>query len=170
MMRRLALASALFVAVGSAAPSMAVAGTAASNLQISASVTNSCTISAAALNFGTYNLTTASALLVTGTVTTNCTSGASAVITLSQGNNPLPGSLDTAPSRRLTNAVTGDSINYILYQNSGKTTIWGNSTNTGVNVLGTGTEQSASVYGVIPTGQSVPAGFYTDTVVATVTY
>jgi spore coat protein U-like protein len=169
MMRRLALASALFVAVGSAAPSMAVAGTASSNIQISSSVANSCTISAAALNFGSYNQTTAS--LVTGTVTTNCTSGASATITLNQGNNPVLNSNDEAPLRRLSNtADAANSLNYTLYQNSGRTNVWGNSTNTGVTVIGTSSNVSTSVYGVIPAGQNVPAGSYTDTVTATVTY
>ncbi|MCW9680499.1 spore coat U domain-containing protein [Dolichospermum planctonicum UHCC 0167] len=166
MMRRLALASALFVAVGSAAPSMAVAGTDASNLQIEAFVNNNCTISATSLDFGTYS--PAASKNVTGTVKTNCTLAASAVITLDQGSYRATNSSDTAPLRRLKSG--NNYLSYTLYQNSGKTTIWGNSTDTGVNVLGTGTEQSASVYGEIPTGQSVPAGLYLDSVTATVTY
>lgn len=168
MMRRLALASALFVAVGSAAPSMAVAQMDSSNLEISASVTNNCTISATSLDFGTYN--PAASKNVTGTVKTNCTLAANAVITLDQGYYRATNSSDTAPLRRLKNVGSDNYLSYTLYQNSGKTTIWGNSTNTGVNVTGTGTEQSASVYGVIPTGQSVPAGVYVDTVIAIVTY
>ena len=167
MIRRFALASALFVAVGSAAPSMAVAGTAVSDIMISASVPNSCTISTTGLNFGSYNQTSGTS--VTGTVTTNCTSGASAVITLNQGVFYASGSSDTAPSRRLYNG-SADYLSYTLYQNSEKTTIWGNSTDTGVTVTGNGSNKSTSVYGVIPAGQTVPAGPYGDYVVATVTY
>ena len=168
MMRRLALASALFVAVGSAAPSMAVAGTADSNFQISASVPSSCTISAYGMNFGAYSPTTGSR--VTGTVKTNCTSGASPVITLSQGFNPATGSSDTAPSRRLKNAGSDNYLSYTLYQDYEKTAIWGNSTSTGVTVTGNGSDKSTSVYGETPGGQSVPPGSYTDVVTATVTY
>jgi spore coat protein U-like protein len=167
MIRRLALASALFVAVGSAAPSMAVADSNTSDLRISASVPNSCTISAGALDFGAYSPTTG--ISVTGTVTTNCTVNANAVITLNQGVFSASGSSDTAPSRRLYNGNAG-YLSYTLYQNSGKTTIWGNSTGTGVTVTGTGSNQSTSVYGIIPAGQSVPEGSYDDYVVATVTY
>ncbi|MBO1056630.1 MAG: spore coat protein U domain-containing protein [Dolichospermum sp. JUN01] len=168
MIRRFALASALFVAVGSAAPSMAVADFNNSNLQISSTVSNNCTISTAALSFGTYNPVEGSN--VTGTVTTNCTAYVNAVITLGQGFYSATGSSNEVPLRRLQNGASASYLNYNLYKNSGKTTIWGNSTSTGVTVIGTGTEESTSVYGEIPAGQSVAAGSYTDDVTATVTY
>ena len=170
MMRRLALASALFVAVGSAAPSMAVAGNTSTTFQISASVPSSCTISTTALNFGTYDRVIGSN--VTATVTTNCSVNASAQIMLGQGLNSDTASSNDSPLRRLKNE-NGGTINYLsytLYQNSGKTTIWGNSTNTGVNVVGNGNNQVSSVYGAITAGQSLPAGTYTDTVVANITF
>ena len=166
MMRRLALASALFVAVGSAAPSMAVADSTTSGIDMSASVSNNCTISAYGMNFGAYSPTTGSR--VTGTVKTNCTLAASAVITLDQGSYHPTNSSDTAPLRRLKSG--NNYLSYTLYQDYEKTAIWGNSDSTGVNVLGTGIEQSASVYGEILAGQTAPAGYYTDTVIATVTY
>ena len=168
MMRRLALASALFVAVGSAAPSMAVAGTASSVIDISASVPMNCTISAYGMNFGAYSPTTGSR--VTGTVKTNCTVNASAVITLSQGYYAATGTSDTAPLRRLGNADNTNHLSYTLYKDYEKTAIWGNSTSTGVTVTGNGTDKSTSVYGETPAGQTVPAGSYTDTVTATVTF
>jgi spore coat protein U-like protein len=170
MIRRLALASALFVAVGSAAPSMAVADSNTSNLDISASVQNNCTISAAALSFGTYS--PAASKSVTGTVKTNCTVNANAVITLSQGNNSATGSSDELPLRRLKNGGSDNYLNYNLYKDNGKTMIWPNSDSNGnaLGIYGYGTEQSTSVYGEIPAGQTAPAGDYSDTVTATVTY
>ena len=170
MMRRLALASALFVAVGSAAPSMAVADSNTSNLQISSTVSNNCTISTAALSFGTYNPGTGTS--VTGTVTTNCTVDAIAFITLSQGSYPATGSSNEVPSRRLKNGGSDNYLNYNLYKDNGKTMIWANSASNGnaLAIFGYGTDESISVYGVIPAGQSVPSGSYTDTVTATVTY
>ena len=166
MMRRLALASALFVAVGSAAPSMASTATTTSNLGITASVPNNCTISASPLNFGTYNPT--SLLTGTGTVTTTCTSGASATITLGQGSNPDGGSSDAYPFRQL--AVGTNKLTYYLYQDAGRVTVWGNTAGTGLSINGTGNAQGSTVYGQIPAAQNVPAGSYSDTVTATVTY
>jgi spore coat protein U-like protein len=171
MIRRFALASALFVAVGSAAPSMAVAGTASSTIDLSASVPNNCTISTSSLDFSDYNPTDVNAtsdLYGTGTMTTTCTSGASPTITLSQGNNPGSGSTDASPSRRL--AAGTNRLNYYLYKNSGRTTVWGNTTVTGLAPTADGTAQDSMVYATIPAGQNVPAGSYTDTVTATVNY
>ncbi|MBS3027993.1 MAG: spore coat U domain-containing protein [Dolichospermum sp. DET66] len=162
MMRRLALASALFVAVGSAAPSMAVADTATSNLSISSNVPSNCTISTSALNFGSYDPGTGSS--VTGTVTTNCTVLANAVITLSLGVYP------EQSQRRLKHSYADFHLNYALYQDNQKTTTWGNSSSTGVDITGEGFDKSKSVYGVIPAGQTVASGNYYDTVVATITF
>lgn len=171
MMRRLALASALFVAVGSAAPSMAVASTATSDIGITASVPNNCTISTSPLSFDPYdpiNANATSALAGTGTVTTTCTSGASATITLGQGNNPGGSSTNASPIRQL--AAGTNKLSYYLYQDNGRTTVWGNTAGTGLAPTADGTAQDSTVYATIPAGQNVPAGSYTDTVTATVTY
>lgn len=168
MMRRLALASALFVAVGSAAPSMAVAGSAASNLNISASVPDNCTISTEAVNFGAYD--SSSNAEATGTVTILCTIGTSATITLGQGNNAGDGSTDTQPLRRLGQGSNADKLSYDLYKNTLRSDFWGNTNETGKFSGGTGSNQSLTVYGRIPSGQNVPVGSYADTVVATVSY
>jgi spore coat protein U-like protein len=170
MIRRLALASALFVAVGSAAPSMAVAGSNTSNLDISASVPSSCTISTVGLTFDSYSYASGLDTDGVGTVSTNCTVNTTAVIKLDQGNNFATNSSNTAPLRRLKNTDTTNYLNYTLYQNSAKTTIWGDSTNTGVTLSGDGSDGPTTVYGRIPGGQSVPAGSYSDTVTATVTF
>jgi spore coat protein U-like protein len=103
-------------------------------------------------------------------VKTNCTLAANAVITLGQGNNSATNSYNEIPLRRLRNGGSNYYLSYYLYQNSGKTTIWGNSTDTAVTVTGTGIDKSTSVYGVIPAGQSIPSGSYTDTVTALVMY
>ena len=48
--------------------------------------------------------------------------------------------------------------------------VWGGTAASDVPHTGTGTETSLTVYGRIPAGQNVPAGSYSDTVVATVTF
>ncbi|MFM6025467.1 MAG: spore coat protein U domain-containing protein, partial [Dolichospermum sp.] len=93
MIRRFALASAILIAFGSAAPAMA--STATSDLTVSSNVANNCTISTSPIDFGAYDPISANASIDldgTGTVTVTCTSGASATITLGQGNYPGFGS------------------------------------------------------------------------------
>jgi spore coat protein U-like protein len=63
-----------------------------------------------------------------------------------------------------------DYLTYELYQNSAHSTVWGNTSGTGVANTGNGTQQSITVYGTVDAGQNVPAGSYSDTVVATVSF
>jgi spore coat protein U-like protein len=173
MLRRFSLASALLVAgsiVASVAPAMA--GTATANLSASASVTANCTISTSALSFGAYDPVSGQAsspLDGTGSVTTTCTTGSSPVITLGQGGNADTGSTDAAPLRRLKDAGT-NYLSYSLYQDAGHATVWGNTAGTGVSPTADGTAQATTIYGRVVGGQNVPAGSYSDTVVATVTF
>jgi spore coat protein U-like protein len=170
MIRRFALASAILIAAGSAAPAMA--GTATSNLSVTATVPVSCTISADPIAFGNYDPIGSNAtdpLTAAGSVTTTCTTGTSATITLGQGINANAGSTDAVPMRRLKD--TGSNyLSYGLYQDSGLGTVWGNTAGTGVSDPGDGTARVTNVYGSISGAQNVPAGSYSDTVVATVTF
>ncbi|WP_414521126.1 spore coat U domain-containing protein [Umezakia ovalisporum] len=170
MIRRFALASAILIAAGSAAPAMA--GTSSADLNVIATVPTNCTISTNSLGFGNYdpigtNATTS--LTAAGSVTTTCTTGTSATITLGQGINANAGSTDAVPMRRLKD--TGSNyLSYGLYQDSGLGTVWGNTAGTGVSETGNGTARVTNVYGSISGAQNVPAGSYSDTVVATVTF
>jgi spore coat protein U-like protein len=147
------------------------AGTDTENLSVTATVSANCTITTAAVGFGTYDpvVTHAStALTATGTVTTTCTKDAAAAITLGQGANATTTSTDAAPARRMISGT--NYLTYQLYSDSARTTVWGNDTTTDVAVTGTGSAVSSTVYGSVSGGQNVPAGSYTDTVVATVTF
>lgn len=150
------------------------AGTAASNMAVTASVAANCTISAGGLGFGAYDPVSANAsaaLDATATLTLNCTSGAAATITLGQGANADTGSSDLAPLRRLTNgAGTPSYLSYALYSDTGRATVWGADATNDVDYAGTGANTSVTVYGRIAGAQNVPAGSYTDTVVATVNF
>jgi len=145
----------------------AFAGTAASNLSVSATVINNCTITTSPADFGGY--ASDSDVNATGTIDAFCSASSSATITLGQGANPASISTDASPSRRLSNG-SGGFLNYNLYQDSSATLIWGNTNGTGVVINDTGTGVTKTVYGKIPLGQNVPAGSYTDTVVATITF
>ena len=63
-------------------------------------------------------------------------------------------------------------LNYALYTDSGRTTLWGDGvTGSTIDDTGTGTAQSNTIYGEVLAAQaSAPAGSYADTVVVTVTY
>lgn len=155
-----------------AASGLALAGTATHNLSVTADVSNNCTITTSALSFGAYDPIVANASEAkdgTGTVSTTCTTGASVKITLDQGAKPDTGSTDTLPLRRM---ISGESnyLSYALWQDIDRSNIWANTSDTGVSDTGTGGISSKTVYGRIPAGQNVPAGSYTDTVVATVTF
>lgn len=105
--------------------------------------------------------------MITGTVTVTCTSGSAGVITLGQGVNADVGS-DAAPVRRMLAGT--DYLSYSLYSDTGRTSVWGNTEVTGVARTGTGAADAVTVYGSVAPGQNVPAGSYSDTVVATVTF
>jgi spore coat protein U-like protein len=66
----------------------------------------------------------------------------------------------------------GSGLSYSLYQNSTRTTNWGNTVGTDtVSGTGTGNAQALNVYGRIPGSQtSVVPGSYADTITVTLTY
>jgi len=68
--------------------------------------------------------------------------------------------------------ATTDYLTYELYQETGRTTVWG-TTGTALLSIGAAPSKAArtfTVYGRIPSGQDLPAGSYTDTVQATVNF
>jgi spore coat protein U-like protein len=153
-----------FAGLGSATK----AATATANLGVSATVTNNCTISTAALAFGSYDPVVANAstnLDGTGTVTVACTKGSTATIGLGLGSNAA------ASVRRMTDG-SSNYLTYELYQDSGRSTVWGNS---GAGLLSpvaapSKAARNFTVYGRVTSNQDVPAGSYNDTVVATVNF
>jgi len=171
--RKLMAAGAAAFAIG-AASSTDAATTATSNLSVSASVAANCTISAGSVAFGAYDpivTNAAVALNGSGTVSVTCTIGANTTVTLGQGSNPDTLSSTVAPLRRLSDgAGTPSYLTYKLFSNTGRTTVWGDTAGTGVTHTGTGTTVGLTVYGAVDSGQNVPSGTYTDTVLATITF
>lgn len=149
----------------------AYAGTATSNLSVTAAVSANCTISTSAVAFGAYDpvsANAASALDGSGSVTVTCTKDSNGTITLGQGANANTGSTDAAPLRRLSDG--SNFLSYALFSDASRSTEWGNTAGTGVVHTGTGSSAAVSVYGRVASAQNVPAGNYSDTVVATVTF
>jgi spore coat protein U-like protein len=146
----------------------AQAATATANLAVSATIANNCTITTIAVGFPTYDPIVTHASTpddsTTGSVTVTCTKGAAATIGLGLGANV------SGTQMRMANGT--NYLNYALYQDSGHATVWGTS---GAGLLSPGAAPSKAprtfqVYGRIPAAQDLPAGTYTDTVVATVNF
>ena len=149
--------------VGMAQSNVSAAGTATSSFAVSASVTANCTISAGALAFSAYDpvVTNAAANLdQTSTITVACTKGATASVALDNGVNFSGG-------RRMKSGT--DYLGYEMYSDSGRSTVW-NSTAPVAYTAASKAASSLTVYGRVAAGQDVPAGSYSDTVVATITF
>lgn len=143
----------------------AAAATTTSTFTVQVAITASCTInSAATLNFGTQGVLIAN-VDQTSTLQVQCTNTTPYNIGLNAGT----GSGATVAVRKLTSG--SNTVNYSLYSDSGRATVWGNTVGTDtVAGTGNGAAQSYTVYGRI-TAQTTPApGTYTDTITVTVTY
>jgi spore coat protein U-like protein len=138
--------------------------TARTSFNVTATVLATCSVSATNMNFGTTGLLTSN-IDTTSTITANCVSGTPYNVGLSAGN----GAGATAASRKMTSGA--HIVNYSLYSNSGRTTVWGNTVGVDtVSATGTGNGQNFTVYGRVPAQTTPSIGTYADTIVVTVTY
>tara|TARA_B110000008_G_scaffold44026_1_gene41761 strand:- start:3313 stop:3831 length:519 start_codon:yes stop_codon:yes gene_type:complete len=142
------------------------AGTDNENLSVKSNIVGACSVTTTEMDFGAYS---GSELLGTGEVKHTCTLNTPAVITMSQGADPKSGSSTAVPLRRLKHGG-GDYLEYFIYSTSNRVTVWGDTTDTGKAVSGTGAEATVPVYGKIAAGQAQPAGNYVDTVSVTITF
>jgi len=159
--RRFAIGAACLLPLVSAS----YAATTTSTFTVQVAITASCTInSASTLNFGSQGVLTAN-VDQTSTLQVQCTNTTPYNIGLDAG----AGAGATVAVRKMTSG--GNTINYSLYSDSGRTTVWGNTVSTDtVAATGNGAAQSYTVYGRVP-AQTTPApGTYTDTITVTVTY
>lgn len=165
--QKLLLASA--VAAALVAPG-ANAATSTTTFSVGATVSDSCSVTAGDLSFGTIdplvNVTTASD--ATSTIDVTCANGTAYDVGLDAGGSTGA----TTAARAMTGGTGTDLLNYSLYSDSGRTTNWGDVVDTDtVAGTGSGTAQTLTVYGRIPTGQNTaPTGSYSDTITVTVTY
>jgi spore coat protein U-like protein len=158
-------AATILAAAAFAAPTYAT--TAGSTLSISAAITANCTVSTSAVAFGNVNTLSGSAVDASGSIIVTCTNGTA----WSAAAGPGGGSGSTVAARAMTSG--SNLLNYSLYSDSGRTTLWGDGTlsTTAITGTGSGSAQTSTIYGRVASGQtSAPAGSYTDTVAVTVTY
>lgn len=166
------LAAVVAIALGGFAAS-ALAGTGNTTFAVTATVVNNCVLSSTNIAFGNYDPTAAAASAATGTVTAKCTKGDLVSVALGQGSNPATGSTAAVPARQMANGT--NMLPYHIYIAGTGTTEWGSGT-VGTNEPAAQTAASVATaltfttYGSLPAGADVPAGAYSDSVIATVTF
>lgn len=160
------------IALCSAYPSVhAYAGSDTSTMSVSASVAPSCSMDSSPMTFGTYDGVVANAstaLEAMAAIVSTCTSGAAAIITINAGASAGSDSAD-APARRMT-AGEGNYLAYQVYSDVGRSTVWGNTSPTGVALTGTGVPQTLTAYGSVTASQLAAPGIYNDQLTLTITY
>lgn len=132
-----------------------------------------CSVSATAVGFGSYDTLSPLNNDATGTITVTCSNTLSLLVSydilLSRGN-----AASYSP-RHLSSG--GNTLNYNLFTNITRTTIWGDGTG-GSSKLSDGyllgvlvpTVRNYTIYGRIPARQNVTSGSYADSITVTVNY
>jgi len=132
-----------------------------------------CTVSAVSTSFGSYDPLGAVAVDGAGSVSVSCQFligvlvGYTIQLSTGSGGSYAPRSL----------SGTGYPLNYNLYTNAGRTSVWGDGS-AGTATVSDGylisvlvpVVRNYTVYGRLPAGQNVPPGSYADTIVVTVNY
>jgi spore coat protein U-like protein len=133
----------------------------------SGSAEAACTLSVTPAAFGTYNVFASSPTDTTATIQVRCTGLFDWLLTvdvdLSKGQS---GSFNPRTLKSGSN-----TLNYNLYMDAARTTIWGDGTggtsHWTVSNPSVGTWYSQTAYGRIPANQDPVIGSYTDTIVVT---
>jgi spore coat protein U-like protein len=163
VVRAMTVSGAFALILGAAAP--AAAQSQQANLSVAAAVSKNCTITATAISFTAYDPIVANdtaALDGEGGLSVACTKGVNPALALGAGGNA------SGSQRRL--AFGSERLNYDLFSDSTRSTSWTTSASVTLGVAPSKAPREVSVYGRIAGGQDVPAGSYTDTLLATVNF
>jgi len=135
-------------------------------LATAAAAEAACTISTTAVSFGSYNVFAGSPDDATGQIRYRCSAPRPPVVTIQLDKGGAP-SFNPRQMRQ-----GSQTLNYNLYLDSTRTTIWGDGTGGTQtyrrNNPPTNQNINVTVYGRIPAGQDVSAGTYSATVTATI--
>ncbi len=126
-----------------------------------------CTITGAAVAFGVYDPAAATAD-TSGTLSIHCDGSFSAKLSLGKGAGQ---GASYAAGRRMTLGGGNAVLIYNLYADAARTRVLGDGTPGSVTLTISGNkDKTQAIWARIPGGQTVPAGTYADTVVATISY
>jgi spore coat protein U-like protein len=123
----------------------------------------SCSVAASGLNFGVYTATSGP-VAFTGEIHVQC-SGGPGTFTVAL----TAGSSGNATMRQMR-AADGRVVRYQLYLDPARTRPWGDGANGGIAGPFSSSAMTLTVYGLLFSGQHVPAARVTDTVQAILSY
>ncbi|KRG67477.1 hypothetical protein ABB27_09665 [Stenotrophomonas terrae] len=170
MRARSILITPLSIALAASA-ALASAATQTTQFQVRIVITESCDIQAVAasdIDFGTLTRSTGTPVDAQGTLEVNCSNGTPYTIGMNSGANATS-TTAAADNRRMSDG-SNNFLAYGLYRDAGRQNFWGDVVGTDT-LAGTGSAstQTVPVYGRVPSTDA-PAGSYSDTVIATITY
>ena len=142
----------------------AQAAQATANLQVQAQVVNVCSVSASTMNFGNYQPSAATDSTSVTSVSVLCNLGTTYTLSVDSGEN------GSGTTRRMKLSGGTDLLTYQVYSNIGLTNVLGITGATGISGVGSGLAVGTLLYGVVPKGQQVTGGTYTDKLIVTVDY
>lgn len=163
------LVSVAIATLATAAAIGAAAGTGNGSFQATATVVSACTVSGTLLNFGSSidPIAATVPLDASSTLTVQCTNTTPYAVSLNAGTNA--GGASNFSSRAMKNGSY--SLGYQLYLDASRSTVWGDGTGSSTHAgTGTGSNQSITVYGRLPSLTGSVPGTYTDTVTVTISY
>jgi spore coat protein U-like protein len=141
---------------------------------VSLTLQASCTVSVSAMNFGTGSAPLTAGVSTTATITALCTSSTPYAIGLDNGTYA------SGSQRRMYSSAAGAYVNYGLYLDSALMQPWGGATSAttcsnGAGTcytagVGTGSNQTISIYGNVPKQAAAKPGSYSDTVTVSLDY
>lgn len=144
----------------------AQAAQATASFQVTATVVASCAVNATALAFGSVTpAEQGEDVKQTSQIKVTCSNGTAYNVTLGDGNNF---NAETAQRAMKQAGDVADKLNYTLFTSEARTTKWQAAEQ--VAGVGSGFEQTLTVYGSLPVNQFVAAGEYSDTVQVNVNY
>lgn len=120
-----------------------------------------CTLSTTPVAFNSYNVFSTSNNDITGSVIVSCKPAGNYSVSLSTGGGSYA-------VRRMTNGPY--ILNYNLYSDATRTTIWGDGSAGTAIVSGNSGGATHTVYGRIPALQNAHTGNFSDTIIVTVTF
>jgi len=130
-----------------------------------------CSVTTTPVSFSNYDVFSTLPLDSTGNLTVSCNNPDQKPmlidVSISSGNS---GSFSP---RQMSHAGAGEPMNYYLFLDASKTTIWGDGTGgtaTFTDTIVRNPSVNAVIYGRVPARQNLRAGAYSDTLLVTVTW
>jgi spore coat protein U-like protein len=129
-----------------------------------------CGVTTTGINFGAYDVFSATPRDTAGTVTVACDRNPPTDVTVSIGASPTSGGFQP---RQMRHPSKADRMNYNLFTTASMTTVWGDGSAGTATVLlrkvNRNRPVTTTIYGRIPPGQNVSVGAYSDSVTVTIT-